>query len=344
MEMIKFGRTNLLVSRTGFGALPIQRVGFNEARDLLLTAYDHGVNFFDTARMYTDSEEKIGYALAALRQNIIIATKTHALDVKTLEAHLTISLKNLKTDYIDIYQIHHPKKMPCPGDGVGLYEALVKAREQGKIRFIGISSHRQDVSTAALESGLYDTLQYPLNCISSDADLRISQLAKSKNVGFIAMKAMSGGLLLNARATFAYLRQFDHVVPIWGVQRLSELMEILELEKNPPVLDDEIQRIIECDRHELAENFCRACGYCLPCPAEIPIPMAARMGLLLRRMPWQQFMTEEWRQNMERIEQCTECGNCREHCPYGLDTPNLLRKMLEDYRRFRKQKNMQDCK
>lgn len=338
MDQIKLGRTNLMVSRAGFGALPIQRVSFDEARELLLTAYENGINFFDTARMYTDSEEKIGYALAAKRKHIIIATKTHALDVRTFEEHLTISLRNLKTDYIDIYQIHHPKKLPRPADESGLYEALLRSQAQGKIRFIGISSHRQDVSTAALETGLYDTLQYPLNCLSSADDVRICQLAKVKNVGFIAMKAMSGGLLLNARATFAYLRQYDHVVPIWGVQRMSELNEILELEKNPPVLDDEIYQTIERDRQELAEDFCRACGYCLPCPAEIPIPMAARMGLLLRRMPWQQFMSDEWRQNMERIEQCTECGNCREHCPYGLDTPNLLRKMLEEYKKFRKEK------
>ncbi len=338
MDKIKLGRTNLMVSRTGFGCLPIQRISRDEARDLLITAYDNGVNLFDTARMYSDSEEKIGYALKDVRKKVIIATKTHAPDVKTFDEHLAASLKNLRTDYIDIYQIHHPKKMPRPEDGSGLYEALRRAREQGKIRFISISSHRQDVSTAALETGLYDTLQYPLNCISSEEDVGICQLAKSKNVGFIAMKAMSGGLLRSARASFAYLRQFDHVVPIWGVQRPAELAEILEFEKNPPALDNEIRKTIEKDRKELAGDFCRACGYCLPCPANIPIPMAARMGLLLRRMPWQQFMSEEWLDNMERIEDCNECGNCREHCPYGLDTPNLLRKMLEDYRRFRKDK------
>ncbi len=338
MDKIKLGRTNLMVSRTGFGCLPIQRISRDEARDLLMTAYDNGVNLFDTARMYSDSEEKIGYALKDVREKVIIATKTHAPDVKTFDEHLAASLKNLRTDYIDIYQIHHPKKMPRPEDGSGLYEALLRAREQGKIRFISISSHRQDVSTAALETGLYDTLQYPLNCISSDLDVRICRLAGTKDIGFIAMKPMSGGLLLSARASFAYLRQFDHVVPIWGVQRPAELAEILELEKNPPALDNEIRKTIEADRQELAGDFCRACGYCLPCPANIPIPMAARMGLLLRRMPWQQFMSEEWLNNMERIEDCNECGNCREHCPYGLDTPNLLRKMLEDYRKFRKEK------
>lgn len=338
MNKIRLGRTNLLVSRSSFGALPIQRVSFDEAKRLLLMAYEGGMNFFDTARMYSDSEEKIGHALGPVRQNIVIATKTHAPDVKTFNDHLAASLKNMKTDYIDIYQIHHPKKMPRPGDGTGLYEALLQARDKGMIRFIGISSHRQDVSTAALETGLYDTLQYPLNCLSSDEDVRICQLAKQQNAGFIAMKAMSGGLLINARAAFAFLRQFDHAVPIWGIQRERELAEILALEKDPPELDDDIRRTIEADRQELAGDFCRACGYCLPCPAQIPIPMAARMGLLLRRMPWQQFTSEEWQQNMAKIEDCDECGNCREHCPYGLDTPNLLRQMLKEYKKFVKSK------
>jgi len=336
MDKIRLGRTNLMVSRSSFGALPIQRVSFDEAKRILLTAYENGMNFFDTARSYSDSEEKIAYALGPVRKNIIIATKTLAKDAATLNEQLAKSLNTLKTDYIDIYQLHNPPKMPGSEDADGLYAALVKAREKGWVRFVGISSHRQDVSTAALETGLYDTLQYPLNCLSSDEDVRICQLAKQLNVGFIAMKAMSGGLLLNARAAFAYLRQFDHVVPIWGVQRESELAEIMDLEKNPPEMDDDIRGTIEADRRELGGNFCRACGYCLPCPAQIPIPMAARMGLLLRRMPWQQFRSEEWQQNMSRIENCEECGHCREHCPYGLDTPKLLRQMLKTYREFLK--------
>jgi aryl-alcohol dehydrogenase-like predicted oxidoreductase len=340
MEKIRLGRTNLMVSRSSFGALPIQRVGFDDAKKLLLMAFENGINFFDTARSYSDSEEKLANALGPVRKNIIIATKTLAKDVSTLNEQLATSLKTLKTDYIDIYQLHNPPKLPDPNDADGLYQTLVKARQKGMVRFIGISSHRQDVARGTVESGLYDTLQYPLNSLSDDEELKIVRTCREHDVGFIGMKAMSGGLLSSCRSTFAFIRQFDHAVPVWGVQRESELREILELEKNPPVLDDQIRAEIKKDRQELGGNFCRACGYCLPCPALIPIPMAARMGLLLRRMPWRQFMSEEWRQNMDRIEDCDECGNCRDHCPYGLDTPNLLRKMLDDYRRFRKGKNM----
>ncbi len=327
-----------MVSRSSFGALPIQRVSFDEARKLLLTAFENGMNFFDTARMYSDSEQKIGYAMKPVRKKIIIATKTHATDAKTFHEHLAASLKDMQTDYIDIYQIHHPKKMPRPGDPGGLYEALLEVQTKGTVRFIGVSTHRQDVAKDTISSGLYATLQYPLNSLSNDEDIQIAQSCKKKNIGFIAMKPLSGGLLLNARASFAYLRQYNHVVPIWGVQRESELKEILELEKKPPVLNDEIWMIIKKDREELAGNFCRACGYCLPCPVEIPIPMAARMSLLLRRMPWQQFMSDDWQKNMQKIEECTECGDCKKRCPYGLDTPNLLKEMLRDYKNFKKNK------
>ncbi|HEX7319949.1 MAG TPA: aldo/keto reductase [bacterium] len=339
MKKIKLGRTGLMVGRSSFGALPIQRVSFDEAKKLFLIAYENGMNLFDTARMYTDSEQKIGYAMKPVRKKIIIATKTHATDVKTFYEHLGSSLKDMQTDYIDIYQIHHPKKMPRPGDPSGIYEALLEVQKKGVVRFIGVSTHRQDVAKDTISSGLYATLQYPLNFLSNNDDIQIAQSCKKNNIGFIAMKAMSGGLLLNARASFAFLRQYDHVVPIWGVQRETELKEILELEKKPPVLNDEIWAIIKKDREELASNFCRACGYCLPCPVEIPIPMAARMSLLLRRMPWQQFMSDDWQKNMQKIEDCTECGDCKKRCPYGLDTPMLLKEMLVDYLQFKKEKN-----
>jgi predicted aldo/keto reductase-like oxidoreductase len=181
---------------------------------------------------------------------------------------------------------------------------------------------------------LYDTVQFLLSSLSSDADLQLIEDCRQHNVGVIAMKALSGGLITNARTSFAFLRQYENVVPIWGVQRMHELEDILALEATPPALDEALWAEINKDRQELSENFCRACGYCLPCPANIPIPMAGRMMLLLRRMPYQQFLGDSWQANMERIEDCTECGHCKAHCPYGLDTPALLKRNLEDYRAF----------
>lgn len=334
MDKMRLGRTNLMVTRSGFGALPIQRVTFEEAKVLLQKAYNNGINFFDTARGYTDSEEKIGYALSEVRKDIIIATKSPAKDKKTLFEHLETSLKKLKTDYVDILQLHNPTVLPDPEDPESLYSGLLEAKKKGLVRFIGITNHRIGLAVEAAESGLYDTIQFPLNSLSADADLKLIEVCKGKDLGVIAMKALSGGLITNAASTFAFLRQFDNVVPIWGIQRESELDEFLALEKNPPVLDEAMWKTINKDRRELAGDFCRGCGYCLPCPAGIEIPTAARISLLLRRAPVKGHLSEEFKEKMERINNCIECGHCRNHCPYKLDTPNLLKRELKNYIEF----------
>jgi predicted aldo/keto reductase-like oxidoreductase len=334
MEKTKLGRTNLIVGRTAFGALPIQRVDLGEAKLLLRKAYENGVNLFDTARAYSDSEEKIGNALHDVRQDIYIATKSMAKDSRSFIKDLETSLMNLKTDYIDIIQLHNPEILPDPKDPDSLYSSMLKAKEKGMVRFIGITNHKLSNAISVAESGLYDTVQFPLSSLSSNEDLKLIEVCRKNNVGLIAMKALSGGLITNASASFAFLRQFGNVVPIWGIQRECELDEFLELEKSPPALDVSMLEIIRRDKKELGGAFCRGCGYCLPCPAQIPIPMAARMSLLLRRAPYRDFLTDEWRGNMERIQDCTDCNNCKDHCPYGLDTPSLLKTMLDDYQKF----------
>ncbi|WP_298841496.1 aldo/keto reductase [Clostridium sp.] len=334
MDKIKLGRTNLMISRSGFGALPVQRVSFDVAKNILRKAYDNGINFFDSARAYSDSEEKIGYSLSDIRPNIIIATKTHAKDKKTLLEHLHTSLKNLKTDYIDIYQLHNPDVLPDPEDPEGLYAGLMEAKNMGLVRFIGITNHKLKNAMDAAESGLYDTIQFPLCSLSSENDLLLIKKCKEKNVGLIAMKALSGGLITNAASAFAFLRQFDNVVPIWGIQRETELDEFISLEKNPPLLDDAMWSIINKDRSELSGDFCRGCGYCLPCPAGIEIPTCARISLLLKRAPYQAFLDDSFKEKMELIKNCIQCGHCKNHCPYKLDTPNLLKRELKNYSEF----------
>ena len=334
MEMMRLGRTSLEVGRTAFGALPIQRVSFEKARTLLRGAFDAGVTFFDTARGYSDSEEKIGYALADVRDRIVLATKVRGDNAAEVVAAAEISLGKLQTDHVDILQLHNPTVLPDVEDADSPYAGLVEARRRGLTRFIGITNHGLDRAQAAAASGRYDTVQFPLNAISSEQDLGLIDVCKNYDVGLIAMKAYSGGLLRDTRAAFAFLRQYDNVLPIWGIQRQRELDEFLALEADPPVLDDAIWEIIEKDRQELRGDFCRGCGYCLPCPADIPIPMAARIGLLLRRAPTQRFLEEEWQGKMRRVEDCTACGQCAERCPYDLDTPSLLQKMYEDYQTF----------
>ncbi len=334
MQKTRLGRTDLMVTRSSFGALPIQRISFDEARKILLKAYNGGINFYDTARMYTDSEEKLGYAFSDIRKDIIIATKSVATDRKTLLEHLETSLKNMKTDYVDILQLHNPGVLPDPEDPESSYAGMLEAKKKGMVRFIGITNHRIKTAVEAVESGLYDTMQFPLSSLSSDIDLELVEVCRKKDVGLIAMKAMSGGLITNAASTFAFLRQFDNVVPIWGIQREAELDEFLELEKNPPALNDELWEVIKRDRTELAGNFCRGCGYCMPCPAGIEIPTQARISLLIRRAPYQPFMSDEFKEKMELINKCIECGQCKNHCPYSIDTPNLLKVQLQDYNEF----------
>ncbi|AEY67090.1 aldo/keto reductase [Clostridium sp. BNL1100] len=334
MQKTRLGRTDLMVTRSSFGALPIQRISFDEARKILLRAYNGGINFYDTARMYTDSEEKLGYAFSDIRKDIIIATKSVATDRKTLLEHLETSLKNMKTDYVDILQLHNPGVLPDPEDPESSYAGMMEAKKKGMVRFIGITNHRIKTALEAVESGLYDTMQFPLSSLSSDIDLELVEVCRKKDVGLIAMKAMSGGLITNAASTFAFLRQFDNVVPIWGIQREAELDEFLELEKNPPTLNNELWEVIKRDRTELAGNFCRGCGYCMPCPAGIEIPTQARMSLLLRRAPYEPFLSDEFKEKMELINKCIECGQCKNHCPYSIDTPNLLKVQLQDYNDF----------
>lgn len=334
MDFVTLGRTGIKVPKNGFGALPVQRVDFEAAKEILLKAYEGGIRFFDTARFYTDSEEKIGYAMSDIRDKIYIATKTAAHNADEFWRDLGISLNNLKTDYIDIYQFHNPSFCPKPEDGTGLYEAALKAKEQGKIRHIGITNHRLAVAKEAIASGLYETMQFPFCYLATEQDLEIVDLCKKENMGFIAMKALSGGLITDSALAYAYLSQFDHVVPIWGVQRERELDEFLSYQEQPPVLTEEMKARIEADKIELAGEFCRGCGYCMPCPAGIEINNCARMSLMLRRAPQQEFLTPEWQEKMKKIEGCLSCGKCKSKCPYELDTPELLKKNYEDYQTF----------
>jgi predicted aldo/keto reductase-like oxidoreductase len=334
LEKMRLGKAGFVVPRCAFGALPIQRVAVDEAVRILRGAYDGGITFYDTARAYTDSESKLGAAFGGLWDKITIATKTHAKDGKGLTEDLDRSLKELRRDHIDIYQFHQAQKCHAPGEPDGLYDAAMKARDEGRIGHIGLTSHRLDVALAAAESGLYETIQFPLSYLSSEKDLELVRLCKTNDVGFIAMKAMSGGLITDASAAFAWMRQYDNVLPIWGIQRMSELDEFLSLEKSPPSFDGRMRDRVEKDRKELSGNFCRGCGYCLPCPAGIEIPWIARMPQLLRRMRSESFLTAEWREKLAMTKGCLHCDACKSHCPYELDTPALIEMAYKDYQKF----------
>lgn len=329
---VTLGNTGITVEKNGFGALPIQRISKEKAAALVRKACAGGMNFIDTARAYSDSEEKLGEALKSIRENVILATKTAAQNAEDFWKDLETSLALLQTDYIDIYQFHNPSFCPKPGDKTGLYEAMLQAKEQGKIRHIGITSHRWTVAMEIIESGLYETLQFPFCYLATEKDLQVVEACKKAGMGFIAMKGLSGGLITDSRAAYAFLGQYDHVLPIWGIQREHELDEFLSYIDNPPVMDERIKEVIQKDREELLGDFCRGCGYCMPCPAGIDIPTCARMSLLIRRAPSEQQLTEQMQAEMKKIENCLHCNQCSLKCPYGLDTPSLLAKNYEDYK------------
>ncbi len=334
MSQVTLGSTGITVDKNGFGALPIQRISFEEAGKLLVKAYNSGIRYFDTARMYSDSEAKIGEAFekaGIVREEVYIATKTMAKTAEDFWSDLAESLEALKTDYIDVYQFHNPGFCPKPGGEDGLYDAALKAKAEGKIRHIGITNHRMAVAEEAIESGLYETLQFPFSYLADEREIELANKCKEHNMGFVAMKGMSGGLINRADVAYAFCDLFDNVLPIWGVQREKELDDFLACAENPPVYDDEMKAFVESERRELTGDFCRGCGYCMPCPAGIFIQDCARMSLMIRRAPVSVYMDEAHQAQMQQIKNCLHCGQCASRCPYGLDTPTLLQKNLEDY-------------
>lgn len=333
MKTVRLGKTGITVPQNAFGCLPIQRDSKEVAVKLLREAYEGGMRFFDTARAYTDSEEKVGEAFDGMRDQIFIATKTHAKTPDGFWKDLETSLKLLRTDYIDIYQLHMAPQCYRPGDGTGMYECLVKAKEQGLIRHIGITAHKLMVAQEIVESGLYETLQYPFSYLSSEKEIALVSACREADMGFICMKALAGGLITRSDAAMAYMSQFDGLVPIWGIQRENELREWLSYMDRTPSMTDEIADYIKKEQDELSGSFCRGCGYCLPCPQGIEINNCARMSLMLRRAPSKAWLSEEYQAKMAKIENCVNCRQCVKRCPYELDTPELLRRNLEDYKR-----------
>ena len=301
--------------------------------ELLHRAYDGGMNYFDTARAYSDSEEKVGAAFAGMRDRVILATKTAALTADGFWKDLETSLRTLGTGYIDVYQFHNPAFCPRPGGADGLYDAALEAKRQGKIRHISITNHRLAVAHEAIDSGLYDTLQFPFSYLSGPQELELVEKCRAADMGFIAMKGLAGGLIRDGLTAAAFMEEHPTVLPIWGVQRRSELDQFLSCVQTSPAMTEERQAVIQRDREELAGDFCRGCGYCMPCPAGIEINNCARMSLMLRRAPAANWLTPEWQEKMERIQQCLHCGQCKSKCPYGLDTPRLLEENYADYQK-----------
>ena len=333
MRNVTLGSTGICVPQNEFGALPVQRRSVEDAVAILRKAYEGGMVYFDTARAYSDSETKIGIAFEGMRDKVFIATKTAGKTGDQVRADLETSLKELRTDYIDVYQLHMADRVYAPGDGTGVYEALLEAKAEGKIRHIGVTTHKIGVAFDLIESGLYETLQFPFSYLSGEREEKLVRDCKENNIGFVCMKGLAGGLITRSEAAFAYISQFDNALPIWGIQRESELDEWLSYMDEAPQMNEEIKAFIEKEREELTGDFCRGCGYCMPCPMGITINQCARMSLMLRRAPSSGWLSDHWQAEMKKIETCINCRQCESKCPYELHTPELLKKNYEDYKR-----------
>ena len=257
--------------------------------------------------------------------HIRVCENIQAVDAGRSDFHATVDyaemICSLAGDFLDLRQV------PVFMDGIPVYVPY-----DGYVDLGRITNHRMSVAEEIIESGLYETLQFPFCYLATDREKALVQGCKEKNIGFIAMKALSGGLITNSAAAYAFEDQYDNVLPIWGVQREKELDEFLSYIACPPAMTDEIKTIIEKDQKELSGNFCRGCGYCMPCPAGIEINTCARMSLLLRRSPSANQLTERGQAMMKKIEGCLHCGACMKKCPYGLNTPKLLEENYEDYK------------
>jgi uncharacterized protein len=332
MRYKRLGRTGISASSVGFGALPLQRVSMAEAAHLLEAAVTGGVNIFDTAHAYGNSEEKLGGTLPACRQKVHIVTKSLERGREGLIRECAQSLNRMKTTYVDVMMIHFATEMPDFNDSEKAYAGLTELQRRGMAHFKGISTHRHDVACAAIVSKRFDVVQYPLSYLSDDKDMEIIHLAGENDIGLLGMKPMAGGLLSSGRAAAAWMNQYDNLVPLWGIQSAKELQEFLDCQDVIP--DEDIKRIIEADKKNLSGEFCRGCGYCMPCPQGIDIVYCGRMAFMLRKESRQELLTGPWQERMSKIKGCTKCGSCRAKCPYGLDMSVILPEQLREYKKY----------
>ncbi|MDR2391512.1 MAG: aldo/keto reductase [Planctomycetota bacterium] len=337
MEKTRLGRTGLMVSRIAMGCIPIQRRTMADAAALIRRAFEAGVDFFDTAHVYGDSEAKLGSAFAGVpRGRIILATKAMADSRENCLEQLEESLRRLRTDYIDLYQWHNPANLDNFQEN-GVYQAMQEAKKAGKIRFIGVTNHHLGRARQAIESGGFDTLPFPLSVLSSREEIDMTFRCRDLDVGVIAMKAMCGGMLPDGRLAFSFLNQYPHIVPIWGLEKTEELEQFLSLAEKREPFTSAMQEEIEKVRQELGDEFCRGCGYCLPCQAGIDLPIMMRISYFVKRNVEGSQFNEARLKQVARIGDCVNCRDCVQRCPYHLEAPRILRRQRDEFNRLRQE-------
>lgn len=336
MRSVDFGRTGLRVSCIAFGGIPIQRLTEAEAIRVVRHAFERGITFFDTANSYTTSEERIGKALEGCRDRVVFATKTGARDRSTALEHLHLSVMRLRTDFIDLWQFHGVSSLEeyeqVLGPG-GAMEAAQEALQMGKVRHIGITSHSLPIALKAIESGYFESVQFPFNFVATEAADRLVDLAEKHHVGFIAMKPFGGGMLQNAHLVIKYLLQYPNVVPDPGFETTAEIDEVVQIAEDPSPLTADDMREIERVRREVGTRFCHRCQYCEPCPQGVPISLMMNLPSFWKRFPRETFFGVWLAEGVARARECAQCGECERKCPYDLPIREMLVESIAFYER-----------
>ncbi|MBM4446161.1 MAG: aldo/keto reductase [Chloroflexi bacterium] len=336
MEKIRLGKTNMLVSRLGFGGIPIQRLTEDEAVNVVKRCLDLGITFIDTANAYTTSEERIGKAISGRREELIIATKSLSRKREGVEKHLKLSLERLNVEYIDLYQFHGISDFNSldmvlgPNGPIAVVE---RAKDMGLVKHIGITSHQIDVAKKAVASSRFETIMFPFNFVTSEAADELLPLVREHNVGFIVMKPLAGGMIDNAEIAFKYLLQFPDMVTICGIEKVTEIEEIIQILDGPHTMTaaelEEMQKL----KQELGTRFCHRCDYCQPCKEGILISTVMMYPSLVRRLPPEHLVSGIWGAIVEKATSCNQCGDCEERCPYHLPIRDMISEYVNQYQR-----------
>jgi len=332
MRTITLGRTGFAVSAVGLGGVQFAKITKQEAARVIRTALELGVNFFETGHGYFDSEEKIGFALRGKTDGVFLATKSGISDAKTFAAHIDESLRRLRADVIDIYQFHGVDDLESLQKAFGRRGAVGaahKAIRDGKIRSLGITSHSLDVCLHVLKEDLFDTVQYPISLINTEVPRSgMLGLARSKNVGLIAMKPLGGGRITNPRLALGYIYRHPRVVPVVGVETCEQVRELARIAQRPPRLGPREYEGIRTIRKTLGKTFCRACRYCEPCPQGISIYQCLYFPIYIKQFGKEHVLRDGVPAYLQKARNCIECRQCEERCPFHLHIVDGLKENL----------------
>ena len=333
MDYVTLGKTGLKISRMGFGGIPIQRIDAQGTKELIHKMADAGVNYIDTARGYTVSEEYLGHALEGVRDKFVLATKSMARTKDAMAADIEKSLDNLRTEYIDLYQVHNPSMEQLDeviAEG-GALEALQEAKKEGKIGHIGLTAHSVEVFERALELDWVETLMFPYNIVENQIE-HLMEKCKEKNIGFICMKPLAGGAIEDPKLALRFICANPNVtVVIPGMYTQEEVEQnVAAADDESPLTEEELQKAEEI-KSQLGNNFCRRCNYCAPCTQGINIPSVFLFEGYLKRYNLEAWARERYGTLKVKASACIQCGECETRCPYHLPIREMLKKSAEEF-------------